>query len=111
MALAERAVLALVAAAALGSALWLGLRHPLSPGAVLAGIWIGAVVAAASSRAWLFWLPALFPLLNFFPWTGWWLFDESDLLVLAIIAGGYTRWAWLRATQTGPLWAWWIRAV
>lgn len=111
MALAERAVLALVAAAALGSALWLGLRHPLSPGAVLAGIWIGAVVAAASSRAWLFWLPALFPLLNFFPWTGWWLFDESDLLVLAIIAGGYTRWAWLGATQTEPLWAWWMRAV
>lgn len=110
-ALAARAGLALVAAAALGAALWLGLRHPVAPGAVLAGIWLGAVVAAALSRAWLFWLPALFPLLNFYPWTGWWLFDESDLLVLAIIAGGYARWAWRGTPGTAPLWPVWARAA
>ncbi len=103
-ALAARAGLALVAAVALVAALWLGRQHPVAPVAVLAGIWLATVMAAASSRAWLFALPALFPVLNFFPWTGWWLFDESDLLVLAIVAGGYARWAWQGRVGLSPPW-------
>lgn len=76
----------------------------MSPVSVLAGIWLAAVLAASSTRAWLFWLPALFPLLNFYPWTGWWLFDESDLLVLAVVAGGYARCAWQGADATPTAW-------
>lgn len=103
--------MALAAVAALSGAFWLGQGHPQAPVAVLAGIWLATLMAAASPRAWLFWLPALFPLLNFYPWTGWWLVDESDLLVLAILAGGSARCAW-----RGPLpGAWhelrWLPAV
>lgn len=86
----------------------LGLWHPVSPVSVLAGIWLAAVLAASSTRAWLFWLPAPFPLLNFYPWTGWWLFDESDLLVLAVLAGGYARWAWRGADATLTVWPRWV---
>lgn len=102
-----RAGRALLAAAALLAATGLGLWHPVSTVAVLAGIWLAAVLAASSPRAWLLWLPALFPLLNFYPWTGWWLFDESDLLVLAVVAGGYARWAWQGADATSPAWPRW----
>ncbi len=89
-------------------AVGLGQWHPASPVSVLAGIWLAAVVAASSTRAWLFWLPALFPLLNFYPWTGWWLFDESDLLVLAVLAGGYARWAWRGAEASSAVWPRWM---
>ena len=34
-------------------------------------------------------LPALLPVANFTPWTGWWLVDESDLLILAAMGGAY----------------------
>lgn len=104
---ALRASRALLAAAALPAAMGLGLWHPVSTVAVLAGIWLAAVLAASSPKAWLFWLPALFPLLNFYPWTGWWLFDESDLLVLAVVAGGYARWAWQGADATSTAWPRW----
>lgn len=103
-----RAGWALLSAGALLAATGLGLWHPVSPVSVLAGIWLAAVLAASSTRAWLFWLPALFPLLNFYPWTGWWLFDESDLLVLAVLAGGYARWAWRGADATSAAWPRWV---
>lgn len=35
---------------------------------------------------------ALLPVASFAPSTGWWLVDEFDLLVLAMLAGGYGRW-------------------
>jgi hypothetical protein len=97
-----------VSAGALLAAMGLGLWHPVSPVSVLAGIWLAAVLVACSTRAWLFWLPALFPVLNFYPWTGWWLFDESDLLVLAVLVGGYARWAWRGADVASMLWPRWV---
>lgn len=49
---------------------------------------------------WLMVLPACVGFLNFSPWTGWLVFDEYDLLLLATLSGGYARWA-LRP-QAGP---------
>ncbi len=41
--------------------------------------------------SWLVMLPALLPLIGFAPWTGWLTFEELDLLILAVAAGGYAR--------------------
>lgn len=99
---------ALLAAAALCAVLWLAAQHPVAPLGLLAGVWLVTTVTAWRPSAWLFWLPALMPMLNFFPWTGWWLVDESDLLVLAVLAGGYGRLAWAAPPiAREPLPRWW----
>jgi len=86
----------------------LSLQHPLSPSAVACGFWLALLVSVHKPGAWQFWLPALLPVLNFSPWTGWRLVDESDLLVLSVLAGGYTRWALaLRATGGPRAWPGW----
>jgi hypothetical protein len=41
--------------------------------------------------AWLFAVPALLPILDLAPWTGWFYLDELDLLLLATSAFGYAR--------------------
>lgn len=40
---------------------------------------------------WLFCLPALLPVLDLAPWTGWFFFEEIDLLLLLTIACAYWR--------------------
>ena len=75
------------------AALYGSLQHPVAP--ILATVLLMALIT------WIMWkpahlwfvLPALLPVANFAPWTGWWLVDESDLLVLAVMGGGYLRWA------------------
>lgn len=41
---------------------------------------------------WLLCLPALLPVLDLAPWTGWFFFEEIDLLLLLTLACGYWRW-------------------
>ncbi len=36
-------------------------------------------------------VPACLPFLNFFPWTGWLVFEEFDILLLGLLAGGYSH--------------------
>ncbi len=40
-------------------------------------------------QAWLVAVPALLPVLDFAPWTGWFFLEELDLLLLATGAAGY----------------------
>src|SRR5471032_3574077 len=40
---------------------------------------------------WLFALPALLPVLDLAPWTGWFFFEEIDLLLLLTAAFAYSR--------------------
>ncbi|MFZ4875807.1 hypothetical protein ACL9RI_12025 [Janthinobacterium sp. Mn2066] len=40
---------------------------------------------------WLFCLPALLPVLDLAPWTGWFFLEEIDLLLLLTVACGYWR--------------------
>lgn len=40
---------------------------------------------------WLLVVPALLPVLDFAPWTGWFFFEELDLLLLMTAAAGYWR--------------------
>lgn len=81
-----------VALVCLAGALAAGAAHPLAPWVA----WV-AVVALAGAVAWrppllAFLVPALLPVASLMPWTGWWLLEEADLLVLAVAAGGYARW-------------------
>ena len=89
------AMLALLCASA---GLALAHHHPLAPWA--APLLFGAAAAAFGRwpRAWPLVLPALLPIIGLAPWTGWITFEEWDLLVLAIAAGGYAR----RAIRRGP---------
>ena len=91
----------LVALASAAAALWLAAHHPLSGGAALASVVLVAAVVAAWPSAWLIGLPALWPWIGLAPWTGWITLEETDLLVLAVAAGGYARWA-LRPGPAGP---------
>jgi len=86
-------ILALIAGAL---SLALAMHHPLAPqtatGLALA---VGAFVCAWP-HLWLLLLPALLPVIGLAPWTGWITFEELDILVLAVAAGGYARMAWPR---------------
>jgi hypothetical protein len=58
------------------------------------------VLEVAYPGAWLFLVPASLPFLNFSPWTGWVAFEELDLLLLAVLAGGYLRLALGHANES-----------
>lgn len=71
--------------------LGLAAQHPLAP------LWLsGALCLCMGWAAWRPWtigglLAALLPVASFAPSTGWWLIDEFDLLVLAVLAGACAR--------------------
>jgi hypothetical protein len=69
----------------------LAYHHPLSPLWATLGVASLAVLGAWQARS-VWWLPpALLPLIGLAPWTGWIVFEEFDLLLLALMAGGYAR--------------------
>ena len=69
----------------------LAMHHPLWPVSAAAAVWLWFALTLWRPGLWLLVVPASLPLLNFSPWTGWLIFDEFDLLVLATLAGGYVR--------------------
>jgi len=81
-------LVALVCAVA-GAAL--AVHHPLWPTGMLVLLVCAAVLEATVPGAWLLVVPAGLPLLNFSPWTGWIAWEELDLVILALLAGGYGR--------------------
>lgn len=69
--------------------LWLSRHYPIEPVAMTA-LW--AAIAVGGFFGWQvlpMLVPALVPIIGFAPWTGWLTFEELDLLVLAVAAGGY----------------------
>ncbi|MBL8377255.1 MAG: hypothetical protein JNM79_05275 [Burkholderiales bacterium] len=91
-----RAGAAALAALAAGALAMLAGMHSASWMMVAAA---GAVlIFFVLPRAWIFVLPALVPVLDLRPFTGFLLFGEYDLLVLAVLAGGYARAALGRRT-------------
>ncbi|WP_295961224.1 hypothetical protein [Rhodoferax sp.] len=87
----RRWVSALLALACGTAGGFLALAHPISPTLALAGFYVVAMVAVWLPGIWLFAVSACLPFLNFAPWTGWLIFDEFDLLLLAVLAAGYLR--------------------
>ena len=101
------ALFVITAFASLGAGFALAGQHPLWPAAALIGFYGWTVMALWRPGVWLFVVPACLPFLNFWPWTGWQVFDEFDLLLLGALAAGYTRLAWesrsaLMAGARGP---------
>lgn len=115
----SRAVLlAGVAGLCLVAALGLAGLHPVAPVALSLGLLVMTLAVGWRPQLMWFLLPAVLPVMNFSPWTGWWLIDESDLLVLACLAGGYARWALcVRAGPVAPprlggfVALWWLLAA
>jgi hypothetical protein len=82
------------------AALGLSTQHPVVPMAVSVGLLLTAVLVGWRPEAMWFLLPAFLPVASFAPWTGWTLIDESDLLVMACLAGGFVRWALNSGSRT-----------
>lgn len=72
---------------------WLAWHHPVAPVALLLATCAAAGAMAWKPAAWAAWLLPVLPLVGFMPWTGWLVVEELDVLLLAIAAGGYFRWA------------------
>lgn len=102
---AATSVSLLVALGALFGGTLMALHHPASPVAGLTCFLLWAALVAWRPGLWVFMLPAALPLANFAPWTGWVVFEEFDLLLCGVVAGGYARMAFERlvwATVPGP---------
>lgn len=94
----------LIALAALAAGLFLAAHHPLSPTAAMAGCLMAAILCMRLDRAWLLLLPALLPIVDLAPWTGWLSFEEFDILALGAAAGAWLRHGWApgKAAQARP---------
>lgn len=83
----------LLAALCAVAGLTLAWHYPLGPPLAMLS---SGVVAVLGWRFWTrfpFLLAGLVTLFGFAPWTGWFSFEEMDLLVLATAAGAYARWS------------------
>ncbi|MGK5065198.1 hypothetical protein [Janthinobacterium sp. LB3P112] len=79
-----------------GAACVLALRHyPLGhawPGLLFAALLPAYFLLLCWRPAcWLFCVPALLPVLDLAPWTGWFFLEEIDVLLLLTVACGYWR--------------------
>lgn len=72
----------------------LSMHYPLAPNVMTFVMLLFLVAQVAYPNLWLLTLPALLPVVGFAPWTGWITFEELDILILAVAAGGYARLAW-----------------
>lgn len=87
----SRSTAGAVALLAFGVGVFGALHHPLSPWAAVASFGTAAALAFRWLAFWPLGLFTLLPVIGFAPWSGWITFEEVDLLVLAIAAGGYAR--------------------
>lgn len=66
-------------------------HYPLNGYLLGGGLAVYAVILWFRPHAWLLLVPALLPVLDFGPWTGWIFFNEFDLLVLVTVCVCYAR--------------------
>lgn len=70
----------------------LALHYPIGPPLAAVAVFAAvAVWAVLWPGAWILGLPSVLALVGFAPWTGWLTFEELDMLVLAVAAGGHVR--------------------
>ena len=80
---------------------FLAWNHPLAPRTALIGFVLWCLAVARWPGVWLFIVPATLPVLNFAPWTGWLMFEEFDLLMLGVVAGGWANFALAQHSTRG----------
>ncbi len=82
------------------SAIVFGLLHYPLNAPVLGLILLGYMALLwRYPKVWLFCLPAVLPLANLSPWSGWLYFEEMDFFVMATVIMGYWKLMPLRATH------------
>jgi hypothetical protein len=81
----------ILSGAAMAAAAFLAAHHPISPFLALSLMGSVLVGCALFRHVWLALLPALLPVIDLAPWTGWLSFEEFDILVLAAASGAYLR--------------------
>ncbi len=86
-------VSAAVALACLALGGWLVAHHPLAPTLVTVAFLLWSAIVFLRPIAWLFIVPALLPIIDFAPWTGWLIVEEFDILLLGAAAGAYASMA------------------
>ncbi|MBP6225633.1 MAG: hypothetical protein KA439_11270, partial [Rhizobacter sp.] len=77
--------------ASFASAAVLAWHHPLAPVLVCSALLLWLAIMVWRPGIWLVVVPASLPALSFSPWTGWIAFEEFDLLLWGVVAGGYAR--------------------
>ena len=80
---------AIVAIACACGGAFLAWHYPLAPAFMLAAFAAACVASFLRPEIWLFALPAALPAIGLASWSGWIAFEEIDILVLAVAAGGY----------------------
>lgn len=65
--------------------------YPMNKGVIVLGLGAYAAVLWKYPHGWLLAVPALLPILDFAPWTGWFFLDELDLVLLLTAAVAYWR--------------------
>lgn len=90
--LVARLIAAFAVALSTGAGLVLALNYPIgAPFLAVSMFVLIATFAYVWPGAWLMALPAAIPLIGFAPWSGWITFEELDMVVFAVSAGGYLR--------------------
>lgn len=79
----------------------LALHHPLTPIAMPVLALVCCIAIFLREDIWLPVLPALLSVIGLAPWSGWLTFEELDILILAVAAGGYARLAWYPQCNRG----------
>ena len=65
---------------------WVILLYPLDKVLLSSSLLLYAILLLQYPAIWLFFIPALLPVLDLAPWTGWFFLDEFDLFVLVTLA-------------------------
>lgn len=81
--------LRIVSVLVLGATAWGLYLFPSEPLLLAIAVTLYAVLMLRFPAVWLFVIPALLPTFDLAPWTGWFFFNEFDLLVLTTIGIGY----------------------
>ena len=70
---------------------WMLFYYPLGSAELTGFLVLYAYILWRYPPSWLFVLPALLPIMDFTLWTGWFFFDEFDLVILTTLAVYYWR--------------------
>ena len=85
----RRSLAAIIAVGCLFAGGFLAWHYPLAPAFMVVAFAVACVASFLRPEIWLFALPAALPAIGLASWSGWIAFEEIDIFILAVAAGGY----------------------